>query len=451
LSPRFSPSFTGGVGKTRRQRLRFETDASQESSNEFAPKAEEECMIERQDTGHTPRSEQPGISRGALWAILALAIVAAIVIAGVIPRWKTKAALVAETHDLAIPTVSVIHPKLGAPQTEIVLPGNIQAFTDSPIYARTNGYLKKWYADIGARVTAGQLLADIETPEVDQQLDQARADLNTAQANFRLSEITAARYQDLLKTDSVSKQDVDNANGDFEAKRAMVASAQSNVRRLEQLQSFEKIYAPFEGVITARNTDIGHLINSGAGGPATELFHIAATRKMRVYVNVPQQYSQAAKPGVSAYLTFQEFPGRKFKGSLVRTADSIDAASRTLLVEVDVDNASGEIFPGAYTEVHLNVSSGAPALILPVSALIFRGNNLQVGTVQETVQKGDQARLATITLGHDLGSEVEVVSGLSANDSVIVNPPDSLIDGELVRVAPAGASVEGSAAPGSPE
>jgi RND family efflux transporter MFP subunit len=404
-------------------------------------------MIERQDAVPTSPSGPPPSRHGALWVILALAVVAAIVIAGIIPRWRTRAALKTETHDLAIPSVAVIHPRLGAPQSEIVLPGNIQAFTDSPIYARTNGYLKKWYADIGARVEAGQLLAEIETPEVDQQLDQARADLNTSQANFRLSEITAARYQDLLKTDSVSKQDVDNANGDFEAKKAMVASAESNVRRLEQLQSFEKIYAPFQGVITARNTDIGHLINSGAGVPATELFHIAAIRKMRVYVNVPQQYSQAVKPGITAYLTFQEFTGRRFKGELVRTADSIDSASRTLLVEVDADNASGEILPGAYTEVHLNVSSGAPALILPVSALIFRGNNLQVGTVQK-VQNGDQARLATIILGHDLGSEVEVVSGLSANDSVIVNPPDSLIDGEIVRVVAAGVNVDGGAAPG---
>jgi RND family efflux transporter MFP subunit len=296
-------------------------------------------------------------------------------------------------------------------------------------------------------VTAGQLLAEIETPEVDQQLDQARADLNTAQANYRLSEITSNRYQDLLKTDSVSKQEVDNANGDFEAKRATVASAQANVRRLEQLQSVEKIYAPFDGVITARNTDIGHLINSGAGGPASELFHIASIRTMRVYINVPQQYSQAAKPGINAYLTLQEFPGRHFKGELVRTADSIDQASRTLLVEVDADNASGEILPGAYTEVHLGVPSATPALIVPVSALIFRGDTLQIGTVQN----GNQANLRTVTLGHDLGSEVEIVSGLQPDDFVITNPPDSLISGETVRVVSAGANAGAGNAPGSPQ
>lgn len=410
-------------------------------------------MSERDDRGQMTPGGQPAATgqarpkRGALWMIVALLIVAAIVVAGVIPRSRAAKDLRKETNDLAIPTVSVIHPKLGAPQTEIVLPGNIQAFTDSPIYARTNGYLKKWYVDIGGRVTAGQLLADIETPEVDQQLDQARADLNTAQANYHLSEITSTRYEDLLKTDSVSKQDVDNAHGDFEAKKAMVASADSNVKRLEQLQSFEKIYAPFDGVITARNTDVGHLINSGAGGPATELFHIAAIRNLRVYVNLPQQYSQAAKPGIVANLTLQEFPGRVFLGKLVRTADSIDPASRTLLVEVDVDNAKGELLPGAYAEVHLSVSAGSPTLILPVSALIFRGNNLQVGTVQN----GNKAALKTVILGHDLGTETEIVSGLTADDSVIANPPDSLISGETVRVVTPGTNSDTSDSSGSPD
>jgi RND family efflux transporter MFP subunit len=410
-------------------------------------------MSERDDKGPMTPGGQPAAAgqarpkRGALWMIVALLIVAAIVVAGIVPRWRAKAALRTETRDLAIPTVSVIHPKLGSPQTEIVLPGNIQAFTDSPIYARTNGYLKKWYVDIGGRVTAGQLLADIETPEVDQQLDQARADLNTAQANYHLSEITSTRYEDLLKTDSVSKQDVDNAHGDFEAKKAMVASADSNVKRLEQLQSFEKIYAPFDGVITARNTDVGHLINSGAGGPATELFHIAAIRNLRVYINVPQQYSQAAKPGILANLTLQEFPGRTFSGKLVRTADSIDPASRTLLVEVDVDNAKGELLPGAYAEVHLSVSAGSPTLILPVSALIFRGNNLQVGTVQD----GNKAALKTVILGHDLGTETEIVSGLTAGDSVIANPPDSLVSGETLRVVTPGTNSGGGDSSDSPE
>jgi RND family efflux transporter MFP subunit len=383
--------------------------------------------------------------RGVLIGVIALVIVAAVVMAGLIPRWRATAALRNQTRDLAIPSVTVMHPKMGAPQNEVILPGDIQAFQDSPIYARTNGYLKKWYVDIGARVKSGQLLAEIETPEVDQQLDQARADLNTAQANYQLSDITAHRYQDLLKTDSVSKQDVDNAVGDFQAKKAMVSSADSNVKRLQELQSFEKIYAPFDGVITARNTDVGHLINSGAGAPATELFHIASISHLRVYVNVPQQYSPAAKPGLTADLTLQQFPARRFTGTLVRTSGAIDVASRTLLVEVDVDNASGELLPGSFAEVHLKVASGPQALIVPVSALIFRSEASE-GLQVATVKNGDSAQLVKITLGRDLGSEVEVVSGLSADDAVIINPPDSLVPGETVRIVgtqpnePAGAT-----------
>jgi len=370
-------------------------------------------------------------SRGIWIAIVALLVIAAVVIAGIVPRKNAKAALAIETRDLATPTVAVIHPKMGTPQTEIVLPGNIQAVVDSPIYARTNGYLKKWYADIGAHVRAGQLLAEIETPEMDQQLDQARAELNTAQANNRLAEITANRYQDLAKSDSVSKQDVDNAAGDFEAKKAMVASAQSNVKRLEQLQSFEKIYAPFDGVITARNTDIGHLINSGAGVPATELFHIADTRSVRVFVNVPQDYSQLAQPGLTADLTLQEFPNKRFKGKLVRTANAIDPSSRTLLAEVDVNNSTGELLPGSYAQVHLKAASGTPAVILPVSAMLFRSEGLQVATVEN----GNRAQLRSVTVGRDFGNEIEVVSGIKPDDLVIDNPSDSLISGESVRVA----------------
>jgi RND family efflux transporter MFP subunit len=375
------------------------------------------------------RSAGPGSKHGLLGLVIALLVIAVVVVAGIVPRRRARAELATQTNELAAPTVAVVRPTPGAQQTEIVLPGNLQAFSDSPIYARTNGYLKKWYVDIGGRVKAGQLLAEIETPELDQELDQARADLNTARANFRLSEITAARYADLLKTDSVSKQDVDNANGDFEAKRAMVASADSNVRRLEELQSFEKVYAPFDGVITARNTDIGHLINSGAA-PATELFHIAAIQTLRVYINVPQDYSQSAHVGLTADLEFQEFPGRRFQGKLVRTANAIDVASRTLLVEVDVDNRNGELLPGAYAQVHLKVPASVRTLVLPVSALIFRSQGLQVGTVDS----GNRAVLKSVTLGRDMGSTAEVVSGLSPDDLVITNPPDSLITGEQVRI-----------------
>ena len=316
---------------------------------------------------------QEGRSARRWWiAVLALAIVAAIVVSGILPRIHARADLDKETAEMAIPTVSVVHPKRGAPAQEVVLPANVQAYIDSPIYARTNGYLKHWYVDIGAHVKAGQLLADIETPEVDQQLRQSRADLATAEANLNLSKITADRYQDLLKTDSVSKQDTDNAVGDYAAKQATVQSAQANVKRLEELQSFEKIYAPFDGVITARNTDIGALIDSGSsGGTRTELFHIAQPDKLRVYVNVPEVYSQAAKPGLTAELALSEFPGRLFPGTLVRTAEAIDQSTRTLLVEIRVNNPTGTLLSGAYAEVHLKLPTATSAFILPVNALLF--------------------------------------------------------------------------------
>jgi RND family efflux transporter MFP subunit len=394
-------------------------------------------MSEHSEIG-APRSAQhppDGGSRtghGVLIAILALIIVALVVVAGIVPRLRAKAALKIETRDLAIPNVSVIHPKQGAPHQELVLPGNIRAFTDAPIYARTNGYLKVWHVDIGAHVKSGQLLAEIDTPEVDQQLEQARANLNTAQANYRLSSITANRYQELKNTDSVARQDVDNAVGDFQAKAAMVSSAEYQVKYLQQLESFKNIYAPFDGVITARNTDIGQLIDSGSsGGAAKALFQIAATRTLRVYISVPQPYSQAAKPGLPAILTLAEFPGRQFHGQLVRNAGSIAADSRTLLVEVDVDNPTGELLPGSYGEVHIKLPSDIPSFILPVNALIFRSAGLQAAIVTE----GNHASLVPITLGRDFGNEVEVLSGLTGQESVITSPPDSLISGEEVRIA----------------
>jgi len=373
-------------------------------------------------------------------AVLALVIVAAVVISGILPRIHARADLDKETAEMAIPTVSVVHPKRGAPAQEVVLPANVQAYIDAPIYARTNGYLKHWYADIGAHVKAGQLLADIETPEVDQQLRQSRADLATAEANLNLSQITATRYADLLKSDSVSKQDADNAAGDYAAKQATVHSAQANVSRLEELQAFEKIYAPFEGVITARNTDIGALIDSGSsGGTRTELFHIAQPDKLRVYVNVPEAYSQAAKPGLTADLVLSEFPGRFFPGTLVRTAEAIDQSTRTLLVEIRVNNPTGTLLSGAYAEVHLKLPTATSAFILPVNALLFRAEGLRVAAVTD----GHHADLKQVTLGHDFGSEVEVVAGLSGNESIIVNPPDSIVAGEEVRIAqPAAGSGE---------
>jgi RND family efflux transporter MFP subunit len=400
----------------------------------------------RQTDGSRAAPSAPKPVHGLLILVVALVIVAAIVVAGVVPRLRAKAEVRAETDNLAVPTVNVIHPKRGSPQQEIVLPGNIQAFIDAPIYARTNGYLQSWYFDIGARVRKGQLLAIIDTPEVDQQLQQARADLNTAQANLRLSEITNNRYDGLKNTDSVAQQDVDNAHGDYAAKKATVDSAAYNVKRLEDLQSFTKVYSPFDGVITARNTDIGQLINSGSASPAKELFHVAATRTLRVFINVPQQYSVAAKPGLSADLTLAQFPGRKFQGKLVRTANAIDLASRTLLVEVDVDNTTGELLPGAFTEVHLKIPADIPTFILPVNTLIFRAQGLQVAAVENN----NTAKLLSIALGRDFGAEVEVVSGLTGQESIIASPPDSIIDGEQVRIAQPnqqGGSSSGSPAP----
>jgi RND family efflux transporter MFP subunit len=382
-------------------------------------------------------SSQGNPSRRWWIAVLVLVIVAAIVISGILPRIHARADLDKETAEMAIPTVSVVRPKRGAPAQEVVLPANVQAYIDSPIYARTNGYLKHWYADIGAHVKAGQLLADIETPEVDQQLRQSRADLATAQANLNLSQITAARYEDLLKTDSVSKQETDNAAGDFAAKQATVQSAQANVRRLEELQAFEKIYAPFDGVITARNTDIGALIDSGSsGGSRTELFHIAQPDKLRVYVNVPETYSQAAKPGLTADLVLSEFPGRRFQGTLVRTAEAIDPSTRTLLVEIRVNNPTGTLLSGAYAEVHLKLPTAASAFILPVNALLFRSEGLRVAAITD----GRHVELRQVTLGHDFGSEVEVIAGLTGDESVVINPPDSIVAGEEVRIAQPAAS-----------
>jgi RND family efflux transporter MFP subunit len=398
-------------------------------------KVEDESGISRQSPSEaTYHGTGPKEHRRSQWWIFLLILVVAVllVVFGILPRIQARTALRQETARMAVPTVAVVVPKRSAPAHEIVLPANVQAFADAPIYARTNGYLRRWYVDIGSRVKEGQLLAEIDTPEVNQQLRQARADLGTAQANLNLSKITADRYMGLLKTDSVSKQESDNAGGDYEAKQANLQSAQANVKRLEELQQFQRIYAPFSGVITARNTDIGALINSGStGGNGNELFHIAQPDKLRVYVSVPQIYSQAAKPGITADLTLAEFPGRRFQGKLVRTANAIDPVSRTLLVEIAVDNPTGQLFTGSYAEVHFKLPTPTSSLILPVNTLLFRSEGLRVAVVGQ----GQKVELKEITLGHDFGSEVEVVAGLTGSENVIVNPPDSVVDGESVRIA----------------
>ena len=404
--------------------------------------------VEPQNEVRPGVAERRGRPAHHWWIALgAFALVVILVLSGILPRIQARDALRKETQEMAIASVAIIHPKTSPGTQELVLPANVQAFVDSPIYARTNGYLKRWYVDIGARVKEGQLLADIDTPEVTQQLRQAHADLATARANAHLSQITADRYRDLLKTDSVSKQEADNAEGDHEAKQAIVKSAEANVRRLEELQSFQKIYAPFSGVISARNTDVGALIDAGSsGGQRTELFHLVQPDKLRVYVNVPEAYAPAVKSGVVGELVVPEYPGRKFEGKVVRTAEAIDRATRTLLVEIRVDNPTGTLLSNGYAEVHLKLSSPTTSLILPVNTLLFRSEGLRVAIVKD----GQRAELVPITLGRDFGSEVEVVTGLKGDESVIVNPPDSIVSGQAVRVLQQ-ASPGGPPATGGPQ
>jgi RND family efflux transporter MFP subunit len=377
------------------------------------------------------------------WLIPALATLAAalVLILGIRSRVRDEATLRTVTDQLAVPSVSVVAPKQTAPATEIILPGNMQPFISSPIYARTDGYLQKWYFDIGAHVKAGELLAIIQTPEVDQQLAQARSTLNTAQANLELAQITRDRYQSLLKKHAVAQQDVDNAVGTYTANKAIVDADAANVGHYEALVSFEKVYAPFDGVITARNTDIGDLINSGSNtAPRTDLFDIAQTRTLRVYVNVPEEYSQGIKPGqTSAEVALAEFPDKRFPGKLMRTSEAINATTRTLLVEVDLDNPGGNLLSGSYAEVHLKISSQNSTYLLPVSALIFRSDKLQVGVV-----RGGKVAVTDVTPGHDFGDQIEIVAGLKADDQVVLNPSDSLVSGQDVTIVQA-------ALPGDPQ
>jgi RND family efflux transporter MFP subunit len=347
---------------------------------------------------------------------------------GIQVRAAASEELARSTDEAATPVVQVVHPTPDAPLQEIVLPGNTQAFTDSPIYARTNGYLTHWYFDIGARVKQGDLLAEIETPEIDQQLEQARAQLETAQANYDLAKTTADRWQWLLKTNSVSKQETDQAVANMAAQKAVVDANAANVRRLEQLQSFEKVYAPFDGVITARNTDIGALIDAGSSSQTRELFHLAAISTLRVFVPVPEVYDNAAAPGATATLTLDEYPRRVFRGRLTRDSSAIDPASRTLLVEVDVDNPEGLLLPGAYVSVHLKLPSVTHSVTIPANALLFRREGLRVGVV-----RGERANLVPVAIGRDYGATVEIVSGLRASDSIILDPSDSLENGAQVR------------------
>lgn len=391
-------------------------------SNEASRKS----AITHEEVAATPELK-PIEPRRALFGVLLIVIVAVIFGAyGLLSRNHAKTVLADQTKELALPTVLVAPPKLGPPTNSFMLPGNVAAYTDSPIFARTSGYLMHWYFDIGAKVKKGALLAEIATPEVDQQLHQAEADLATAEANAANAKTQADRYTGLLKSDAVSKQDTDTFVNQADATAAAVRSGQANVQRLRELKSFEKVYAPFDGVVTSRSVDTGQLIDSGA---ARELFHMQAINTLRVYANLPQAVSRAVKVGQSYELTFEEHPGKSYSGKLVRTADALDPVSRTLLVELDVDNRKDELKPGTLAQVHFKTAVTTPALIVPVSALIFRHEGMQVATLS-----GNVAHLTTVVIGQDDGQSVQIIHGLNASDSVIQDPPDSLIEGEEVRV-----------------
>jgi RND family efflux transporter MFP subunit len=394
--------------------------------------AEQRVETGKIDPSNRRRAPRPGM---IVLAVIVCAGFAILIYSGIRSRTEAEKRLAQNVRSSLIPLVSVIHPKGGAAAQEIELPGNTQAFTEAPIYARTTGYLKQWYLDIGAHAKRGQLLAEIETPELDQQLQQAENELKTAQANLELAQITADRWVFLLKTNVISKQETDQAVSDLNAKRATADSAEANVRRLQKLQEFEHVYAPFDGVITARNTDVGALIQNGDNNVRdntvpTQLFHLAAIDKLRVYISVPEVYATAVKSGEKVTLTLDAFPGEKFTGTLVRDSGSIDLTSRTLKVEVDVDNPTGRLLPGAYAFVHLKVPVPPGAVTVPTNTLLFRSEGLSVAVV-----RNGQAKLVPVTIGHDYGNTVEVMSSVTADEAVVIDPSDSILDGSPVQVA----------------
>jgi RND family efflux transporter MFP subunit len=401
--------------------------------------------IESQETIHGPQTEvviqigktgpgNPSRTRRAIvvgGAILLSAGFAFLIYSGIRSRIDAEKGLENRVTLSSAAVVNVVHPIRGSDDQVIELPGNTQAFTEAPIYARTSGYLKQWYFDIGAHVKRGQLLAEIETPELDEQLEQAENQLKTAEANLQLAKVTADRWVYLEKSSVVSKQERDQAVSDLNAKRATADSDRANVARLHKLQAFEQVYAPFDGVVTARNTDVGDLIQGDNTAPK-ELFHLAAVGKLRVYIAVPEVYASAINSGETVTLTLDAFPGENFAGTLVRDSDSIDLTSRTLRVEVDVDNPTGILLPGAYAFVHWKLSSAAQAVTIPTNTLLFRAEGLRV-----VVVRGGQAKLVPVTIGHDYGSSVEVLSGLTSEDTVILDPSDSIMEGSAVKIAEA--------------
>jgi RND family efflux transporter MFP subunit len=385
--------------------------------------------------GKTGSPNRGGSPRGGVVVVAAFfcAGLAGLIFSGIESRSDAEKKLESTVKSGAIPVVTVVHPEATSKAQEIGLPGTTQAFAEAPIYARTSGYLKEWYLDIGANAKRGQLLAEIETPELDQQLEQAENDLKTAQANLQLAEVTANRWLYLLKTNVISKQETDQAVSDLNAKRSTAQSVEANVRRLKKLQEFERIYAPFDGVITVRDTDVGALVQNGNNPGQKELFRLAAIDKLRVYISVPEVYAASVKSGEQVALTLDAFPGEKFLGTIVRNSNSIDLTSRTLKVEVDVDNPTGRLLPGAYAFVHLKIPATAGTVTIPTNTLLFRAEGLRVA-----VLRNGEVKLVPITIGHDYGSTVEVTSNLMVKDSVIADPSDSITDGSRAEIAEAG-------------
>lgn len=399
--------------------------------------------------------------RTVIIAIVLLIIAVVVAITGIIPREHASAALRRQTDTMAVPTVAVVQPQMGAPMQEIVLPGTIQAYKDAPIYARTNGYVKSWSHDIGSHVRKGELLAVIESPEIDRQVDEARANLATAEANLRLSNVTAQRYEGLRGSQAVSKQSIDTAAQNEKAQQASLGAARQVLNQMLAMQSFENVYAPFDGIVTARNTDIGQLVDSGSNGGTgslsmlnngtapnpqstpQELFRVSDIRIVRIYVDVPGLYVPEARPGVQVDLDVPGYPGRIFHGKIVRTADALELNTRTLKVEVDIQNRNGDLLPGSYAQVHLKLPMTHPALIIPVSALMFRSEGLRVVTVDNR----NRVHLQPITVGRDWGTRIEVLTGLHAGERIVDSPPDSILEGQKVNVSATPATIP-SANPG---
>jgi RND family efflux transporter MFP subunit len=375
--------------------------------------------------------EQSTVKRGRWWIALAILIVVLLIGQGLWSRHAAHAELERDANEHGMQTVEVIKPMRMKPTQDLVLAGDIRAYSDAPIFARTNGYLKRWTVDIGTKVKKGQLLAEIDAPEINDQLRQARADAQTARANYLLAKTTADRWTQMLKNNSVSRQETDEKQGDALAKEAAFNAAQANVSRLEQMVSFQKIYAPFDGVVTARNTDVGQLIDAGSGAAGRELFHIQDATTLRVYVDVPQAYARMVTVGLPAELLLNEERNRAFEGVTVRTSGAVDPVARTMRVEVDVKNPTGELFAGAYAQVRFRLTSANPSYTLPGNALLFRPDGVHAASVDAN----NRVKLLPIVLGTDYGTRVSIVSGLNGDERVIVNPPDSIIDGATVRVS----------------